>query len=317
MTEQEQVQKAMAVLHASDDCIREVMQMAEKKMRYNRHISKRIVVVGLAAVLALALAVGAMAYFDLWGWIVDLHRDVETEQRGVVAQEAVEQFLQQTETAAPEIMIDETVLDLENGYTYKFSVPEWKEKVGKAYVQVDDTGCITWLDLRALYPYPKPENCPPEYVGTLYDALDPQTMQPDERTAREVFYADMYLPQVAYPDSYAYNDRIQSPARDAIDFLHDEGYIGVCAEDVEFLCFDVFNGGSAQVDALMKNGDIYHIYLQPDDLTPTGFMLRTAEELDANGWRERYDMLFVAMQAHGFKQYRDAQREEYAVNGVG
>ena len=93
--------------------------------------------------------------------------------------------------------------------------------------------------------------------------------------------------------------------------------IGVCAEDVEFLCFDVFNGGSAQVDALMKNGDIYHIYLQPDDLTPTGFMLRTAAELDANGWRERYDMLFEAMQAHGFEQYRDAQREEYAGNGVG
>jgi len=317
MTEQEQIQKAMAVLHASDDCIREVMQMVERKTRNSRHISKRIVVVGLAAVLALALAAGAMAYFDLWGWIVDLHRDAETEQRGAAAQEAVEQFLQQTEPAAPEIMIDETVLDLENGYTYKFSVLEWKENAGKAYVQVDDTGRITWLDLRALYPYPKPENCPPEYVGTLYDAIDPQTMQPDERTAREVFYADMYLPQVAYPDSYAYNDRIQSPARDAIDFLHDEGYIGVCAEDVEFLCFDVFNGGSAQVDALMKNGDIYHIYLQPDDLTPTGFMLRTAAELDANGWRERYDMLFEAMQAHGFEQYRDAQREEYAGNGVG
>ena len=142
-------------------------------------------------------------------------------------------------------------------------------------------------------------------------------MQPDERTAREVFYADMYLPQVAYPDSYAYNDRIQSPARDAIDFLHDEGYIGVCAEDVEFLCFDVFNGGSAQVDALMKSGDIYHIYLQPDDLTPTGFMLRTAEELDANGWRERYDELFESVRDHTLEEYRGLLQAEYAANGVG
>ena len=317
MTEQEQIQKAMAVLHASDDCIREVMQMAEKKMRYNRHISKRIVVVGLAAVLALALAVGAMAYFDLWGWIVDLHRDAETEQRGVVAQEAVEQFLQQTETAAPEIMIDGTVLDLENGYTYMFSVPEWKEKVGKAYVQVDDTGRITWLDLRALYPYPKPENCPPEYLGTLYDAIDPKTMQPIESTKREVFYADLYLPQIAYPDAYAFNNRIQEPARAALDFLHTEGYIEVNSADVEYLFFDVFNGGSAQIDALMKNGDIYHIYLQPDDLTPTGFMLRTAEELDSHGWRERYDAQFGAMRDHTLEEYRGAQQAEYTANGVG
>lgn len=316
MTEQEQIQKAMAVLHASDDCIREVMQMVERKTRNSRHISKRIVVVGLAAVLALALAAGAMAYFDLWGWIMDLHRDAETEQRGAAAQEAVEQFLQQTEPAAPEIMIDETVLDLENGYTYKFSVPEWESNVGQAYVQVNDTGRITWLDLRALYPYPKPENCPPEYVGTLFD-LDYKTMEPVEGTQREVFYADRYLPEVAYPDFYAYNDRIQTPALTAIDFLHDEGYIDVRAEDVEFLCFDMFNGGSAQVDALMRNGDIYHIYLQPDDLTPTGFMLRTAEELDSQGWRERYDELFEAVQSHDFEAYRDAQRTEYASAGVG
>ena len=333
MTEKEQIQKAMAVLHASDDCIQEVMQMAEKNTYHGRHFGKRAAGVALAAVLALALAAGALAYFDPWGWISNLHRDAETERRGEIAQEAVEQFIQRKpeaaepsasipadtdmETAKPEVRIDETVLDLENGYTYKFSVAEWKENAGKAYVQIDETGRITWLDLRALYPYPKPENCPPEYLGTLYDAIDPKTMQPIESTKREVFYADLYLPQIVYPDAYAFNNQIQEPARAALDFLHGEGYIEVNSSDVEYLCFDMFNGGSAQVDALMKNGDIYHIYLQPDDLTPTGFMLRTAEELDANGWRERYDELFESVQGHGFEKFRDARRDEYAGNGVG
>ena len=103
----------------------------------------------------------------------------------------------------------------------------------------------------------------------------------------------------------------------ALDFLHAEGYIEVNSADVEYLCFDVFNGGSAQIDALMKNGDIYHIYLQPDDLTPTGFMLRTAEELDSHGWRERYDALFEAMRDHTREKYRGAQQAEYTANGVG
>lgn len=333
MTEKEQIQKAMAVLHASDDCILEVMQMAEKNTYHGRHLGKRAAAVALVAVLALALAAGALAYFDPWGWISNLHRDAETERRGEIAQEAVEQFIQRKpdaaepsasipadtdmETAKPEVRIDETVLDLENGYTYKFSVAEWKENAGKAYVQIDETGRITWLDLRALYPYPKPENCPPEYLGTLYDAIDPKTMQPIESTKREDFYADLYLPQIAYPDAYAFNNRIQEPARAALDFLYGEGYIEVNSADVEYLCFDVFNGGSAQIDALMKNGDIYHIYLQPDDLTPTGFMLRTAEELDSHGWRERYDALFEAMRDHTLEEYRGAQQAEYTANGVG
>lgn len=316
MTEREQIQRAMAVLHASDGCIQEAMRMAERQTKKDWRIGRRIAAAAAAAVLALALAAGAMAHFDLWGWIVSLHRDAETQRRSVAAQEAVEQFIFQTENASPEVVIDETVLDLENGYTYAFSVPEWEENAGKAYVQVDDTGRIVWLDLRALYPYPRPTDCPPEYVGTLFD-MDFKNMEPIEGTQREVFYADRYLSETAYPDRDAFNERIQEPARTAIRFLHDEGYVAVSDADVDYLCFDLFNGGSAQVDVLMKNGDIYHIYLLPDDLTPTGFLLRTAEELDREGWRGHYDALFAAARAQALEDFHNALQAEAAANGVG
>jgi len=330
MNEQTQIRNALGVLHASGDCIQEVLSMAEKqKSRGGTRLTRRFALIAAAAVLILSLAFAAAAHNGMWDWLVSLHRNAETEQRGAIAREAAERFVQQapgagdaasvgtdTEKPAPELVMDETVFDLENGYTYRFSVPEWERSAGNAYVQVDDAGRITWLDMRMLYPYPKPENCPQEYMGELFD-LDAETMEPIEGSQREVFYADLYLREVAYPDPDAYNDRIRKGALEAVDFLPDEGYLDFGSGDVAFLCFDMFSGGSAQIDALMDNGDICHIYLQPDDLTPTGFLLRTAEELDGKGWRERYDALFEAARNHTQAEYRDTKQAEYAATGVG
>ena len=83
------------------------------------------------------------------------------------------------------------------------------------------------------------------------------------------------------------------------------------------MCFNRFNGGSAWVNVLMKNGDVLAVFLQPDDMTPQGFMLRTAAEIDGNGWRAQYDAEFAFVANHALEEFRAAQQAEYAVNGVG
>ena len=310
MTAKERIQEALSEIRASETLLEEVVAMTNRTDTQHPHLVRRTVIFVVAALLALALATGAMAHFGLWDWIISAHRDADTEQRGEIAQAAVEELTEQ------KAEMQETAEEMENGIIYHFSVADWEDKAQRALVQVDDIGRITWLDLRELSPYAKPEDCPPEYLTTL-SQLDFHTLEIIEGSEREHFLADSYLSEVAYPDFYAYNALVQEPARTAIDFYQSKGYIEAGSADVDLVCFSRFNGGSAWVNVLMKNGDILAVFLQPDDMTPLGFMLRTAEEIDGNGWRESYDKEFEAMRSRTLEEYRSAKQAEYAATGVG
>ena len=102
-----------------------------------------------------------------------------------------------------------------------------------------------------------------------------------------------------------------------MDFYQNKGYIEAGTADIEMVCFSRFNSGSAWVNVLMKNGDVLAVFLQPDDMTPLGFMLRTSEEIDRNGWQAQYDAEFTAVANHTLAEYHAAQQAEHAANGVG
>lgn len=310
MNDKEKIQRALSGIHASEELLEEVISMANSMNTHKPHVTRRIGIMVAAAILALALATGAMAHFGLWDWLISAHRDADTEQRGAIAQTAVEQLTEQ------KVEMQETAEEMDSGIIYQFSVPDWEDKAQRALVQVDDTGRITWLDLRKLYPYVKPEDCPPEYLTTL-SQLDFNTMEIIEGSEREHFLADNYLAEVAYPDFYAYNALVQEPVRTAIDFYQSKGYLEAGSDDIKLICFSRFNGGSAWVNVLMKNGDVLAVFLQPDDMTPLGFMLRTAEEIDRNGWQAQYDAEFTAVADHTMEEYRAAQQAEYATTSVG
>ena len=63
MTEQEKIKKALSGLRASGDTLTEVLNMTTRMRNgQQRFIGKRAAIVIAAAVLALALGVGALAY---------------------------------------------------------------------------------------------------------------------------------------------------------------------------------------------------------------------------------------------------------------
>ena len=310
MNDKERIRRALSGIHASDKLLEDVITKESTMRSHKSHFTRRVAIMVAAALLALALATCAMAHFGLWDWLISARRDADTEQRGEIAQGAVEKLTEQ------KVEMYETAEEMDNGIIYHFSVADWEDKAQRALVQVDDAGCITWLDLRELYPFAKPEDCPPEYLTTL-SQLDFNTMEIIEGSERERFLADNYLSEVAYPDFYAYNALVQEPARTAVDFYQNKGYLEASSADIELVCFSRFNGGSAWVNLLMKNGDILAVFLQPDDMTPLGFMLRTAEEIDGNCWRAQYDAEFAAVDNHMLEEYRAAQQAEYAANGIG
>ncbi len=310
MNDKERIQRALSGIHASDEMLEEVISMTNSMNTHKSHVTRRVAIMVAATILALALATGAMAHFGLWDWLISAHRDADTEQRGEIAQAAVEQLTEQ------KVEMQETAEEMDSGIIYQFSVADWEDKAQRALVQVDDAGRITWLDLRELSPYAKPEDCPPEYLSTL-SQLDFNTMEIIEGSEREHFLADNYLSEVAYPDFYAYNALVREPARTSVDFYQSKGYIKAGSTDIELVCFSRFSGGSAWVNVLMKNGDVLAVFLQPDDMTPQGFMLRTAAEIDGNGWRAQYDAEFASVANHALEEFRAAQQAEYAVNGVG
>ena len=310
MNDKERIQRALSGIRASDELLEEVISLTNSTISHKTNVTRRVAIMVAAAILALVLATGAMAHFGLWDWLISTHRDADTQQRGEIAQGVVEKLTEQ------KVEMHETAEEMENGIIYHFSVADWEDKAQRALVQVDDAGRITWLDLRELYPFARPEDCPPEYLTTL-SQLDFNTMETIEGSEREHFLADNYLSEVAYPDFYAYNVLLQEPARTAVDFYQSKGYLDAGSAVIELVCFSRFSGGSAWVNVLMKNGDILAVFLQPDDMTPLGFMLRTAEEIDSNGWRAQYDAEFAAIANQTLEEYRAAQQAEYAVNGVG
>ena len=285
------------------DLVDEVIAERNKAKKTRRVMGRRrVAVIVLAAVLALALAFTVLACTGLWDWIISIHRDPDTERRGEIAQETAEKI------TGEEVIIDETALDLDNGILYYFYTQELQDNLRQAQVQVDENGRITWLDLRLFYPYPQPENCPDKYIRHLRTKLD-------GGEEFEFFLADQYLSEVVYPDRDAYNERVQDAARYALNYLYQEGYIEANAEDADLIFFEYFNAGSACVDVLMKNGDVYVLFLLPEGLEPAGFLLHPAEELAAME-HERFTALFDAVRNGTLEKYEDAQQAAFE-NGEG
>lgn len=300
MFDEQKYREACASLHASEDMIKEIFAMAEARNNKKNALTRRGFILAATVVLALALGITASAHLGLWDWIIDAHRDADTRQRGAIAREAAEQ------ASGQELELDDTALELDKGILYSFDGKERENADPAAQVQVDETGRITWLDLRQLYPYPQPDDCPEEYTIPLTGVDGVET---------EHFLADRYLAEVVYPDRDAYNEKVQSAAREALDAWRQEGYIEACAEDVDLIYFANFNAGSAMVDVLMKNGDVYVLFLQPDDFTPTGFLLHTAE---AQSTYEHNDFpaLFDAVRSDTLDDYYAARQADFA-EGVG
>ena len=91
MTEQERIRSALSGLHASGDTITEVLNMGMKEQGKpgRKFIGKRVAIVALAAVLALALGAGALAYSGvITSWssssnMADVYRALPTAQQAV------------------------------------------------------------------------------------------------------------------------------------------------------------------------------------------------------------------------------------------
>ena len=285
------------------DMVDEVLAARNSEKITNRIMGRRrIAAIIIAAVLMLALAFTVMAYTGIWDWIISIHRDPDTERRGEIAQDTAEKF------TGEELIIDETALDLENGVFYYFYTQELQEKMREALVQVDGNGRITWLDLRLFFPYPQPENCPDKYIRHLRTKLE-------GGEEFDFFIVDQYLSEVVYPDRDAYNERVQDAARYALNYLYQEGYIEANAEDADLIYFEYFNAGCACVDVLMKNGDVYVLFLLPDGLEPAGFLLHPVEELAAME-HERFTALFDAVRNGTQEEYEDARQAAFE-NGEG
>lgn len=302
MNERDMIIKSLSKLHASEDTIQEVINMKQQRENKKAFGAKQIFVIAAAVVLAIALAVSATAHYGLWDWIISPDRDADTQERGEIAQKVIEQAMG-TEME----MANEALEDNDRGVSYYFYSEELENSLAKASVQVDESGRITMLDMRSFYPYPQPEDCPEEYI---YHGFDPYA---NEETVR--FLADLYLAEVVYPDSVAYNESIQDAARYALDYLHQEGYIEATSMDADIIQFRYFNAGSAWIEILMQNGDVYVLFLTPDDLEPTGFVLHTAEMLESYEHNSFYEM-FDAVKNSTLDEY-DAKQEAEFANGVG
>ena len=67
MTEQEKIKKALSGLRASGDTVTEVLNMANEANNGKRFTGKRVAIIAAAAVLALALGIGTLAYSGVIG----------------------------------------------------------------------------------------------------------------------------------------------------------------------------------------------------------------------------------------------------------
>lgn len=89
MTEQEKIKKALSGLRASGDTLTEVLNMANGTNNGKRLTGKRVAIVIAAAVLALALGVGALAYSGIitsWSGFsnpADAYASLPTAQQAV------------------------------------------------------------------------------------------------------------------------------------------------------------------------------------------------------------------------------------------
>lgn len=240
--------------------------MAKQETR-TRRIGKKAVVLALAAALVAALAVTAAAYSGIWDWIIRPDRDADTIARGEIAQTAVEQAV------GAEMEMAEIAAELDDGIQYRFYSEDLTGGYASATATVNEAGRIIALDVSAAFPYPEPEEYPDDFIRYTSSSIDGPFLP--------TFDSQRWLMEVAYPDRDAYNEKIQGLAPLAVDWLYGQGWLEASGKDIDLIYFEYFMPDFAFVDVLMQNGDLYFLYLLPDDGAPVGFYLRPAEELQA------------------------------------
>lgn len=268
-----------------------------------RH-GKRFTLILIAAVLVTALTATALAYSG----VLRYFRVSEESGAGEQAEEALD-ILNEFAGEDTGMESDDTALEYPTGETlYFFERYEDAVRTGTAYVELDsETGKIHWLDLRDMYGYQEPEDCPEEYIsnGWIRDG--------EEKIPNRMFLADAYLNEVAYPDTTDYAPLAEAAALDAMTELLDGGFIDADLDTIQRTRFDMFNGGAANVYVLMEGGDAYHVFLHSDDFSCLGFILFTPETLVAgNGPKDDLE----ALRNGTMEEYEAAQAEAYA-NAVG
>ncbi len=262
---------------------------------------KCITVVLVAAVITSILAISAIAYSGGLRNII-VSGKPETAKQAEDAMSALNDFV------GGEIGLENSEYAVQSNFgSTLFYFENYEETVENklALVKTDDkTGCIYWLDLRMAFPYSVPKDCPAEYISNTQDL---------DGNQQTVFYADEYLTQVKYSDRDSYALIVEDAVYDIMKELKENGFINVDLSTIETTYFEMFNGGSANVAVLMKNGDAYRVFMHPDSLECLGFMLLTKQELEANNGP---GALYDALRNGTVEEYTAAQQESFS-NGVG
>lgn len=136
-------------------------------------------------------------------------------------------------------------------------------------------------------------------IAAYYENGDIMWM--DDRTVTD----EEYRPNMTAEEAVAYADRVERIAPDVLDALHEKGYVKGDSSGVE-CCFcndfagsdTIFNGGTAWVDVLMKDGSAYALLLDPEDLSSRGFLY-----FDAETAPKMYDGVYTAMHNGTLEQY--------------
>jgi len=342
MYDKKTFKETFSALHASGDTLTEVLKMTTGNKK-RRKYGKRTAALLIAALFLMALTATALAHSGLLGWIFS-DRDEDVRQRSKTAQAVLEDFAKIAPPTAADNPEDSTLTDSPDDpdlqqqaanaaiswFAGLLEQDRWQDMEMSEYASESEEGAVTFyfnpveqsspyeetisvaispdgriysIDLRQAIFYPQPENCPEEYLGRGTNMRSGEEF--------DVFYADLYLKMVAYPDRDAYAVPAEKGALDAMALLLEAGLIDADLQTVDVVYFNCFTGGAAWVDVLMANGDAYRVFLQPDDFRLLGFMLFTPEHL-ANG--NGNAALFDALRNGTLEEYERHQQELYATS---
>lgn len=334
--------ETFAAIKASDNTFTEVLNMTTRKNLKLRH--KRIIGVLVAVITVTVLSITALAYSGMRGWIF-VDRDPDTKNLSETAQDALDNFTgaskeqntpsnhEAQSTADKEDGNDAVAQSVVNWFSGQIKNSTWSvitlsDFAGEAKdgtitfyfnpgddplyersitVSVSADGDVTGIDLRAACPLIPPQDCPPEYIvrGTHTSGIE-----------YDHFNSDAYLLEVVYSDTADranYSLQAEAAAEKAMEQLFENGFISADPSGIHLIYFETFNGGAAWIDVLMENGDVYCLFLQPDDFSILGFDLRTTEQLAAGQGNAR---LYEALRNGTLEEYQQQQKELIA-GGVG
>ena len=343
--------ETFSAIKASENTLTEVLKMTTKMQKKPRY--KRMAAMLAAIITLLGFTMTALAYSGLLGWIF-VDRDLDTKQLSEKAQDALNNFTgispkedttakeQYIKTSAqpadstndevsyetlaqnavgrlfaqlennslPELKLSDFAMETDDGtITFYFSPGDNPLYERSILVTISSDSEIFGIDLRNACPYPQPKNCPDEYIVRMTHL--------SSGIEHDFFNSDAYLLEVAYPnmaDRATYSSNAEAAAENAMAQLYENGFISAKPDEIEIIYFETFNGGAAWVDVLMKNGDVYCLYLQPDDFSILGFALRTKEQLAAGNGNAA---LYSALRNGTLEEYQSHMKDLIENHSVG